>query len=169
MATIKQRIEAITTEVTDAKIGIADAITSKGVETSSGDTFETMEANIRKIETSNYIELSSVTAYTSNYTGFKYDGTKYYSRSLLGTVNTGTGRDSSVSFNCNIKTYQMPDIALGMYERYVSTNTGVTVDGYDYSFRINTKYNSEWSGTAIVTIYFSNNVELQVVVTNGYN
>ena len=56
-----------------------------------------------------------------------------------------------------------------MYERYVSTNTGVTVDGYDYSFRINTKYNSEWSGTAIVTIYFSNNVELQVVVTNGYN
>ena len=50
MATIKQRIDSITENVTDGKQDIASAITDKGVSTSSSATFSTMANNIRAIE-----------------------------------------------------------------------------------------------------------------------
>ena len=50
MATIKQRIDSITENVTDGKQDIASAITDKGVTTSSSATFSTMANNIRAIE-----------------------------------------------------------------------------------------------------------------------
>ena len=51
MATIKQRIDNVTENVTDGKQDIASAITDKGVSTSSNATFSTMADNIRAIET----------------------------------------------------------------------------------------------------------------------
>ena len=51
MATIKQRIDGVTENVTDGKQDIASAITDKGVSTSSSATFSTMANNIRAIET----------------------------------------------------------------------------------------------------------------------
>ena len=50
MATIKQRIDSITENVTDGKQDIASAITDKGVTTSSSATFSVMADNIRAIE-----------------------------------------------------------------------------------------------------------------------
>ena len=50
MATIKQRIDNVTENVTDGKQDIASAITDKGVTTSSSATFSTMANNIRAIE-----------------------------------------------------------------------------------------------------------------------
>ena len=50
MATIKQRIDNVTENVTDGKQDIASAITEKGVETTSSATFATMADNIRAIE-----------------------------------------------------------------------------------------------------------------------
>ena len=50
MATIKQRIDGVTENVTDGKQDIASAITDKGVSTSSSATFSTMADNIRAIE-----------------------------------------------------------------------------------------------------------------------
>ena len=51
MATIKQRIDGVTENVTDGKQDISSAITDKGVSTSSSATFSTMANNIRAIET----------------------------------------------------------------------------------------------------------------------
>ena len=51
MATIKQRIDNVTENVTDGKQDIASAITEKGVDTNSNATFATMTNNIRAIET----------------------------------------------------------------------------------------------------------------------
>ena len=50
MATIKERIDGVTENVTDGKQDIASAITDKGVSTSSSATFSTMADNIRAIE-----------------------------------------------------------------------------------------------------------------------
>ena len=50
MATIKERIDGVTENVTDGKQDIASAITDKGVSTSSSATFSTMANNIRAIE-----------------------------------------------------------------------------------------------------------------------
>ena len=50
MATIKERIDGVTENVTDGKQDIASAITEKGVETTSSATFATMADNIRAIE-----------------------------------------------------------------------------------------------------------------------
>ena len=50
MATIKERIDGVTENVTDGKQDIASAITDKGVSTSSSATFSTMAENIRAIE-----------------------------------------------------------------------------------------------------------------------
>lgn len=49
MATIKQRIDSVTEDVSTGKDNIAHAITVKGVDTVSGDTFATMAANILKL------------------------------------------------------------------------------------------------------------------------
>lgn len=49
MATIKQRIDTVTEDVSVGKDSIAHAITVKGVDTVSGDTFATMAANILKL------------------------------------------------------------------------------------------------------------------------
>lgn len=51
MATIKQRIDGVTENVTDGKTVIASAITEKGVETTSNATFSTMADNIKAINT----------------------------------------------------------------------------------------------------------------------
>ena len=51
MATIKQRIDNVTENVTDGKTVIASAITEKGVDTNSSATFSVMADNIRAIET----------------------------------------------------------------------------------------------------------------------
>lgn len=51
MATIKQRIDNVTEDVTLGKQEISSAITEKGVPTSSSVTFSTMANNIRAIET----------------------------------------------------------------------------------------------------------------------
>ena len=50
MATIKERIDGVTENVTDGKQDIASAITEKGVETTSSATFSVMADNIRAIE-----------------------------------------------------------------------------------------------------------------------
>lgn len=50
MATIKERIDGVTEDVTQGKTVIASAITEKGVDTSSSATFSTMADNIRNIE-----------------------------------------------------------------------------------------------------------------------
>lgn len=50
MATIKERIDNVTENVTDGKTEISSAITDKGVTTSSNATFSTMANNIRAIE-----------------------------------------------------------------------------------------------------------------------
>lgn len=50
MATIKERIDGVTENVTDGKVKISSAITDKGVNTSSNATFSTMANNIRAIE-----------------------------------------------------------------------------------------------------------------------
>lgn len=50
MATIKERIDNVTENVTDGKVEISSAITDKGVTTSSNATFSTMANNIRAIE-----------------------------------------------------------------------------------------------------------------------
>ena len=50
MATIKERIDNVTENVTDGKQNIASAITEKGVETTSSATFSVMANNIRAIE-----------------------------------------------------------------------------------------------------------------------
>lgn len=55
MATIKERIDDVTEDVTQGKTVIASAITEKGVETTSGDTFVTMSNNIKAIESSGII------------------------------------------------------------------------------------------------------------------
>lgn len=49
MATIKQRIDTVTEDVSVGKDSIAHAITVKGVDTVSGDTFSIMAANILKL------------------------------------------------------------------------------------------------------------------------
>ena len=51
MATIKERIDGVTENVTDGKTVIASAITEKGVDTNSSATFSVMADNIRAIET----------------------------------------------------------------------------------------------------------------------
>ena len=51
MATIKERIDGVTENVTDGKVDISSAITDKGVTTTSSATFSTMANNIRAIET----------------------------------------------------------------------------------------------------------------------
>lgn len=51
MATIKERIDNVTENVTDGKVEISSAITEKGVSTSNNATFSTMANNIRAIET----------------------------------------------------------------------------------------------------------------------
>ena len=50
MATIKERIDGVTDDVTQGKQNISSAITEKGVETSSSATFSVMADNIRAIE-----------------------------------------------------------------------------------------------------------------------
>ena len=60
MATIKERIDGVTENVTDGKQDIASAITEKGVSSSSGDTFTTMASKIRTIQASNPPEIPAV-------------------------------------------------------------------------------------------------------------
>lgn len=50
MATIKQRIDNVTEDVTLGKVDISSAITDKGVDTVSGDSFATMANNIRLLD-----------------------------------------------------------------------------------------------------------------------
>ena len=50
MATIKERIDNVTDDVTQGKQNISSAITEKGVETTSSATFSVMADNIRAIE-----------------------------------------------------------------------------------------------------------------------
>lgn len=57
MATIKQRIDGVTEDVTQGKTEIASAITEKGVDSSSGDTFTIMASKIRTIQASNPPEI----------------------------------------------------------------------------------------------------------------
>lgn len=57
MATIKQRIDNVTENVTDGKQDIASAITEKGVSSSSGDTFTIMANKIRTIQAINPPEI----------------------------------------------------------------------------------------------------------------
>lgn len=51
MATIKQRIDIVTEDVMKGKQDIANAITEKGVQTTSSVTFSTMASNINSIKT----------------------------------------------------------------------------------------------------------------------
>lgn len=57
MATIKERIDGVTEDVTQGKTEIASAITEKGVSTTSGDTFTIMANKIRTIQASNPPEI----------------------------------------------------------------------------------------------------------------
>lgn len=50
MATIKQRIEGVTENVTDGKVDITGAITNKGVSTSSSSTFSNIALAISKLK-----------------------------------------------------------------------------------------------------------------------
>ena len=55
---LKQQYDALTQEHTNFKTQIAQAITNKGVETSSQDSVETMVSNIGEIKTSGEVELA---------------------------------------------------------------------------------------------------------------
>ena len=80
MATIKQRIDNVTDDVSVGKDSIAHAITVKGVDTVSGDTFATMAANILKLMV---IKLDSPTISYSNKTvtlSSKMSGSTIYYR-----------------------------------------------------------------------------------------
>lgn len=50
MAAIKERIDNVTEDVTLGKVDISSAITDKGVDTTSGDSFATMANNIRLLD-----------------------------------------------------------------------------------------------------------------------
>lgn len=83
MATIKQRIDNVTEDVTLGKQEISNAITEKGVPTSSGDSFHTMAENIKLIPSKELITI----------TGVVTDDCENY---LVGATVTEVGTSNSV-------------------------------------------------------------------------
>ena len=66
MATIKQRIDTVTDNVTDGKTNIASAITDKGVDTISSATFSLMAENISKIISKQPFNVTGMVAASDN-------------------------------------------------------------------------------------------------------
>ena len=100
MATIKQRIDNVTDDVTQGKTDIANAITEKGVPTSSGDSFHVMAENIKLIPAKELITITGVV--TDDCENYLVDATV----TEVGTTNSvktdGDGR-YTISANPNGK------------------------------------------------------------------
>ena len=114
MATIKQRIDNVTENVTDGKQDIALAITDKGVSTSSSVTFSTMADNIRAIETPprDRIVNSANTIYVI--AGESGVTIGYSGNTASGRYSTAEGDNTEASDDaCHAEGYQTK--ATGMY------------------------------------------------------
>ena len=126
MATIKQRIDGVTENVTDGKQDIALAITDKGVSTSSSVTFSTMADNIRAIETPPRDRI--VNSANTIYVITKDSGVTigYSGNTASGRYSTAEGDNTEASDDaCHAEGYQTK--ATGMYshsEGYQSRATG---------------------------------------------
>ena len=114
MATIKQRIDNVTENVTDGKQDIALAITDKGVSTSSSVTFSTMADNIRAIETPPRDRI--VNSANTIYVITKDSGVTigYSGNTASGRYSTAEGDNTEASDDaCHAEGYQTK--ATGMY------------------------------------------------------
>ena len=114
MATIKERIDNVTENVTDGKQDIASAITEKGVETTSSATFSTMADNIRAIETPPRDRI--VNSANTIYVIAKDSGVTigYSGNTASGRYSTAEGDNTEASDDaCHAEGYQSK--ATGMY------------------------------------------------------
>ena len=122
MATIKERIDGVTENVTDGKTEIASAITDKGVDTNSSATFSVMADNIRAIETPprDRIVNSANTIYVI--AGNSGVTIGYSGNTASGRYSTAEGDNTEASDDaCHAEGYQTK--ATGMYSHAEGNST----------------------------------------------
>ena len=129
MATIKQRIDNVTENVTDGKVEISSAITDKGVTTSSNATFSTMANNIRAIETG--AKDGIITERITSIDSFEKFPTYSFFNGVIviNTTNTFYSlRGENIDMNCLTNDVVGTDISVnGMYFIY-DTNNNIATD-----------------------------------------